>query len=358
MEINDLIKLASLLDANGEFDSADEVDQLIRQAAEEGIVISPETLQSMQDTVQTMNDNLEQTIEFLRTQGYEVRAPDAVPDSAATFEALFEKLAQVADTLDAAGAMEEAGLIDTFLQKHAVDEYKKKMLVPESPMYEAPVGSYCDGCDRTEKDCICADKLDKQDERLNEQAKQDFERDLEQQGGMGDISKEMEDVRKEWEALQKQMKKAGYEIKLVKNAEGIYDVVKWKEEDKKSEQSKRYDSKHHHNLQVREPKREQERVDREGRKHHHIKSFESSADRILSQRYCPEHIGVTMGRVAESTFQCPLDNKVYNWDTGFSYNGKQNPGGSVAEQTPDSSGYFAAPHRLFDSRENTLNKVN
>lgn len=354
MNINDLIKLATLLDANGEHASADEIDRLISQAAEEnGVVISPETLQNMTETVNTMNDNLEETIKFLKTQGYQIIEPSVQTSntSAAALEQVFEKLAQVADTLDAAGALEEANLIDAFIQKHAVgDEHRKKMLVPESPMYEAPVGSYCDGCDRTEKDCICADKIDEQ------RAKEDFERDLEQQG-MGDMSKEMEELRKEWELLQEKMKKAGLDVALVKEADGAYDVVKWKEEDKKSEQSKRYDTKYHHNMQVREPKKDQERVDFEGRKEHHVSTYKSSADRILNQRHCPEHIGVQMGRVAESTYQCPLDNKVYNWEVGFSYDGKQNPGGSIAAQTPDSSGY-GIPHRIFDTRENTLNRVN
>ncbi len=403
MNINDLIKLATLLDANGEHTSADEVDQLIvRMAEENGIVISPETLQNMKETVNTMNNNLEETIQFLKTQGYQVIGPTAQTDdneSAAALQHVFEKLAQVADTLDAAGALEEANLIDEFIKKHAnqqeleyevvgkLDEYIKnypgdkaelilslidmlenmlrfhtgtrkelpanfKGQSADDPKYKgpqfgmiAPYGEY--GLDPDP------------DEETEEEkkAREDFERDLEQQQGMGDLSKEMGDLQKEWEMLQEKMKKAGLDVALVKEADGIYDVVKWKEEDKKSEQAKRYDTKHHHNMQVREPKKDQERVDLEGRKEHHVSTYKSSADRILNQRHCPEHIGVQMGRVAESTYQCPLDNKVYNWEVGFSYDGKQNPGGSVAAQTPDSSGY-GVPHRIFDTRENTLNRVN
>jgi hypothetical protein len=133
--------------------------------------------------------------------------------------------------------------------------------------------------------------------------------------------------------------------------------VKWKEESD-TEQAKRYDSKHHHSLQVREPKRDQEKVDREGRKDHHVHTYQETGASALSTRYCPEHIGVTMGRVGPSSYQCPLDGQIYNWETGWTdYNGVKHPGGSVAAQTPDSTGY-ATPHRIFDSRENILNRIN
>jgi len=139
-----------------------------------------------------------------------------------------------------------------------------------------------------------------------------------------------------------------------------------------TEQSKRYDDKHHHSLQVREPKTKQERVDREGRDKHHVHTYENQErdtqhynkgkenkkEASLSTRYCPEHIGVSMGRVGENTYQCPLCREVYNWETGWSdHDGKEHPGGSVAAQTPDSSGYDI-PHRIFDSRENISNRVN
>lgn len=129
-----------------------------------------------------------------------------------------------------------------------------------------------------------------------------------------------------------------------------------------TEQAKRYDSKHHHSLQIREPKTEQERVDREGRKTHHVHTYQNDEGKkkeaSLSTRYCPKHIGVMMTRVGENTYQCPTCHEVYNWETGWTdFEGTEHPGGSVAAQTPDSSGY-ATPHRIFDSRENITNKVN
>lgn len=133
--------------------------------------------------------------------------------------------------------------------------------------------------------------------------------------------------------------------------------VDWKDE-ADTESSKRYDSKYHHSLQVREPKKDQERVDREGRKTHHNHRQQHVEAHSLNTRYCPEHVGVSTHRVGESIYQCPLDGQVYNYEAGWTdYEGNQHPGGSLAAQTPDSTGY-AVPHRIFDSRENILNRVN
>jgi hypothetical protein len=141
------------------------------------------------------------------------------------------------------------------------------------------------------------------------------------------------------------------------------DVVMEHKPEADTEQSKRYDDKHHHSLQVREPKTNKERMDLEGYKGtHHVHTYqpvkEAMEKEAASTRYCPEHIGVTMGRVGEATFQCPLDGKTYNWEVGFTdYDGKHHEGGSVAAQTPDSSGVEIA-HRVFDSRSSAINRVN
>jgi len=128
------------------------------------------------------------------------------------------------------------------------------------------------------------------------------------------------------------------------------DVVKWQKENKKSDQAKRYDSEFHHSIQIREPKKEDENVNREGGKEHHVKTYAETNVGALNTRYCPEHIGVSLGRVAENSYQCGLDGKIYNWETGWSdHEGNKHPGGSVAAQTPDSADYMA-PHRIFDTR--------
>lgn len=136
---------------------------------------------------------------------------------------------------------------------------------------------------------------------------------------------------------------------FIKNADN--DVMKWKEEDKTTEQSKRYDSKYHHSVQIREPNKEHNSVDREGRKEHHVKTYQQTNVISLSARHCPDHIGVQLGRVAEGVYQCTLDGAIYNWEAGWTdYLGNKHSGGSVAAQTPNSSDY-SAPHRIFDSRE-------
>ena len=78
----------------------------------------------------------------------------------------------------------------------------------------------------------------------------------------------------------------------------------------------------------------------------------------LNTRYCPDHNGVQSVRIGERTYQCPLDKKIYNYETGYTnYKGENIPGGSVANQTPESSDYFAAPSRIFDSRDSLMNPI-
>lgn len=79
----------------------------------------------------------------------------------------------------------------------------------------------------------------------------------------------------------------------------------------------------------------------------------------LSTRYCPDHHGVQAIRVAERTYQCPIDGKLYNYETGYiNYQGQQVPGGSIAAQTPISSDYGGIPMRVYDSRQSVLNRLN
>ncbi len=118
------------------------------------------------------------------------------------------------------------------------------------------------------------------------------------------------------------------------------------------DQEKKYDAKYHHSLQVREPKNKDKKETK-----HSVKNYEGGHGcSTLSTRYCPEHPGVMLGRIGELTYQCSLDGHVYNYEAGWvDADGTNHPGGSVAGQTPDSTGYDT-PHRVFDSRENTLNR--
>lgn len=72
----------------------------------------------------------------------------------------------------------------------------------------------------------------------------------------------------------------------------------------------------------------------------------------LSTRYCPDHPGAQIARVGEHVYQCELDKKVYNYETGFDLNnGSKVPGGDVAQQT---QGLDIPFHAIFDTREGRL----
>lgn len=72
----------------------------------------------------------------------------------------------------------------------------------------------------------------------------------------------------------------------------------------------------------------------------------------LSTRYCPDHAGVQISRIGEHIWQCELDKKTYNFETGFELeNGSKVPGGDVANQT---QGLSVPTHAIFDTREGRL----
>lgn len=79
----------------------------------------------------------------------------------------------------------------------------------------------------------------------------------------------------------------------------------------------------------------------------------------LSTRYCPDHNGVQVVRISENIYQCPIDGKKYNYETGYvNYKGQKVPGGSVAMQTPSTSDFGGIPMRIYDSRSDVLNRIN
>jgi hypothetical protein len=72
----------------------------------------------------------------------------------------------------------------------------------------------------------------------------------------------------------------------------------------------------------------------------------------LSARSCPDHPGAQIARVGEHMWQCEMDKKVYNFETGFTLNnGSKVPGGDVAAQT---QGLEIPYHAIFDTREGRL----
>ena len=72
----------------------------------------------------------------------------------------------------------------------------------------------------------------------------------------------------------------------------------------------------------------------------------------LSSRYCPDHPGAQIARVGEHMWQCEMDKKTYNFETGFELaNGSKVPGGDVSQQT---QGLDTPFHAIFDTREGRL----
>ncbi len=72
----------------------------------------------------------------------------------------------------------------------------------------------------------------------------------------------------------------------------------------------------------------------------------------LSTRYCPDHPGAQVARVGEHMYQCDLDRKIYNFESGFTLNdGSTVPGGDVAQQT---KGIDMPSHSIFDTRSERL----
>lgn len=72
----------------------------------------------------------------------------------------------------------------------------------------------------------------------------------------------------------------------------------------------------------------------------------------LNTRYCPDHPGTQISRVGEHVWQCELDKRTYNFESGYELqNGDKVPGGDVSQQTQSVSTPF---HAIFDTREGRL----
>jgi hypothetical protein len=65
----------------------------------------------------------------------------------------------------------------------------------------------------------------------------------------------------------------------------------------------------------------------------------------MHSRYCPDHPGVSLYRIADSVFQCPLDRSVYDYEKGFTtQDGKEHAGGTIAEMTPNWPEFYQQVH--------------
>jgi hypothetical protein len=76
----------------------------------------------------------------------------------------------------------------------------------------------------------------------------------------------------------------------------------------------------------------------------------------LHSRYCPDHKGVSLYRLADNVFQCPLDRAVYDYSKGFkTQDGTEHNGGSVADMTPDWPEFYQSPHPFISVQK--ANKI-
>lgn len=76
-------------------------------------------------------------------------------------------------------------------------------------------------------------------------------------------------------------------------------------------------------------------------------------DTSLSTRYCPDHVGESLGRQGD-VWQCALDKKAYDFNEGYTkMDGMKVPGGDVANQTKFNQDYGDS---MFDSRDSRLRK--
>jgi hypothetical protein len=72
----------------------------------------------------------------------------------------------------------------------------------------------------------------------------------------------------------------------------------------------------------------------------------------MSTRHCPDHNGAQMARVGNASFQCNLDGRIYNWDTGFKdMNGNVYPPAQISSVDFPETG-----ERQFENRQQATSK--
>jgi len=75
----------------------------------------------------------------------------------------------------------------------------------------------------------------------------------------------------------------------------------------------------------------------------------------LNTRYCPDHPGAMIARVGEHQWQCMMDHKLYDFESGYTtLNGNKVPGGGVDKQTPV---HQDQGQMMFDTRQDKLNTI-
>lgn len=75
----------------------------------------------------------------------------------------------------------------------------------------------------------------------------------------------------------------------------------------------------------------------------------------LSSRYSPDMPGVSLVRIGDSVWQCPITKKIYDFKNGYTTSkGNIVPGTDVSNQTQN-LGFRGQEHMMFSTREDTLN---
>lgn len=392
MDIQELIALANILDEQGEREAAEQVDAMIREAAQSFVPdddeefkkrLQEEGFESPQVYVGKPTSELsEQEREKMES---DPRLKEMEEDQQKRMlESMHETLANAGYDVFRPGELEEwlrtTGHIKLDRDKwpsttEMLGEEDQAMDPEYTRLLENQQGELSNMLDRFLEN------------PMDNMAKKELMRGIEQYTELYSEGQELSQTEESFAAMKPMFEKlsniadrldklgaaehADMIDKFLKKHSGsvLPDVIEWKDSDLNGNRAKAYDTEHHHSLQVREPKTDQERVDFEGRKYHHVNTYES-ADKAkdtkkeaaphgaLQTRYSPDLVGVQLARVGDGVYQCPVTGKIYNFETGYTdMDGDYHPGSSVSAQTPDSTGY-EIPHRMFDSREQILNRIN
>jgi len=101
--------------------------------------------------------------------------------------------------------------------------------------------------------------------------------------------------------------------------------------------------------------------DKENRVNEAVKAIDQKVKKYrpleapLSTRYSPDMPGVSLMRIGDNVYQCPVTKKIFDFRSGYTTaKGNKIPGGDVTNQTQH-LGYQAQEHMNFSTREEALN---
>lgn len=344
--IENLIKLADMFDQAEESEKADQIDDMIQLMAKskEKVIQSDQSLKT--EAQNTYSNTMSKIYAELRQVGKQ-NALSILKE----LNDMFTRMSSENAEMDKSATSEFTDPPSEEQEKEMYDELTK--MKSERGNLSEDEKEYLDGLEEAKNELLTYERYATFDEETMNRVKE-IDRQIQELKDKS-VKRGLENPMASLSDMADSLDKIG----ATKAADKIdaflekYGDVDWKEEGN-TEQSKRYDDRHHHEQQVKEPKD----YHKNGPDEHHIKEYDKSR-KTLQTRYCPDHPGTMMGRVSEGIYQCPLDGQTYNWQDGFdTEDGTHIDGGSVGSQTPNSTGYFATPSRIFDSREEIINRIN